>query len=112
MNKDVTLLISFAGHRVVKSLCTGRRHFQNKGTHRLIKDVKLQSPQLVKRKYGRRINRLTKIHCIRYYTSTSLLSFQTVKQWCTGMAQRDGMGREEGGGFGMGSTCIPVADSF
>jgi len=32
--------------------------------------------------------------------------------WCTGTAQRDGMGREEGGGFGMGSTCIPVADSF
>ena len=25
---------------------------------------------------------------------------------------RDGMGREEGGGFGMGTTCIPVADSF
>ena len=32
--------------------------------------------------------------------------------WYTGTAQRDGMGREEGGGFGMGSTCIPVADSF
>ena len=27
-------------------------------------------------------------------------------------AQRDGMGREEGGGFRMGSTCIPVMDSF
>ena len=24
----------------------------------------------------------------------------------------DGVGREEGGGFRMGSTCIPVADSF
>ena len=24
----------------------------------------------------------------------------------------DGMGREEGGGFRMGKTCIPVADSF
>ena len=32
--------------------------------------------------------------------------------WCTGMIQRDGVGREEGGGFRMGSTCIPVADSF
>ena len=32
--------------------------------------------------------------------------------WCTGTAQRDGMGREEGGGFGMGNTYIPVADSF
>ena len=27
-------------------------------------------------------------------------------------AQRFGMGWEEGGGFGMGNTCIPVADSF
>ena len=25
---------------------------------------------------------------------------------------RDSMGREEGGGFRMGNTCIPVADSF
>ena len=32
--------------------------------------------------------------------------------WCTGMNQRDGMGREEGGGFRMGNTCIPVEDSF
>ena len=26
--------------------------------------------------------------------------------------QRDGMGREQGGGFRMGNTCIPVAYSF
>ena len=32
--------------------------------------------------------------------------------WYTGMTQRDGMGREEGEGFRMGNTCIPVADSF
>ena len=31
--------------------------------------------------------------------------------WCTGTTQRDGMGREEGGGFRMGNTCTPVADS-
>ena len=31
---------------------------------------------------------------------------------CTGMTQRDGMEREEGGGFRMGNTCIPVVDSF
>ena len=30
----------------------------------------------------------------------------------SGTTQRDGMGREEGGGFRMGNTCIPVADSF
>jgi len=27
------------------------------------------------------------------------------------MTEREGMGREEGGGFRMGNTCIPVADS-
>ena len=31
--------------------------------------------------------------------------------WCTGMTQRDGMGREVGEGFRMGNTCTPVADS-
>ena len=30
---------------------------------------------------------------------------------CTGMTQRDGTGREVGGGFRMGNTCTPVADS-
>ena len=29
--------------------------------------------------------------------------------WCTGTPQRDGVRREEGGGFRMGNTCIPVA---
>ena len=28
------------------------------------------------------------------------------------MTQRDGMGREVGGGFRMGNTCTPVADSW
>ena len=31
--------------------------------------------------------------------------------WCTGMTQRDGMGKEVGEGFRMGSTCIPMVDS-
>ena len=31
--------------------------------------------------------------------------------WCTEMIQRDGTGREEGGEFRMGNTCIPVADA-
>ena len=41
-----------------------------------------------------------------------MTSNREVYDWCTGTAQRDGMGREEGGGFGMGNTSIPVADSF
>jgi len=31
--------------------------------------------------------------------------------WCTGMTQRDGMGRDVGGGFRMENTCTPVADA-
>ena len=31
--------------------------------------------------------------------------------WYTGMTQRDGMGREVGGGFKMGNTSTPMADS-
>ena len=30
--------------------------------------------------------------------------------WCTGMTQREGMGRKVGGGFRMGNTYIPMAD--
>ena len=31
--------------------------------------------------------------------------------WCTGITQRDGMGREVGEGFRIGNSCTPVADS-
>ena len=31
--------------------------------------------------------------------------------WCTGSTLRDGTWREQGEGFEMGNTCIPVADS-
>ena len=36
---------------------------------------------------------------------------QDVRGWCIGMTQRDGMEREVGGGFRMGNTSTPVADS-
>ena len=36
---------------------------------------------------------------------------QGAQGWCTGMTQRDGMETEVGGGFWMGVTCTPVADS-
>ena len=36
---------------------------------------------------------------------------QGVQGWCIGMTLRDGMGREVGGGFRMGNTCTPMADS-
>jgi len=36
---------------------------------------------------------------------------QDARGLCTGMTQRDGMGREMGEGFRVGSTYTPVADS-
>ena len=46
----------------------------------------------------------------------SSMSYSTCKQsQATCFSQKtqlDGMGREEGGGFRRGSTCIPVMDSF
>ena len=32
--------------------------------------------------------------------------------WCTGTTEREGIGKEEGGGFRMKNTGIPVVDSF
>jgi len=36
---------------------------------------------------------------------------QDAQGQCTEMTQRDGMGREVGGGFRMGDTCTPMVDS-
>ena len=36
---------------------------------------------------------------------------QGTQGWCTGMTQRDGVGRENGGRFRMGNTCTSMADS-
>ena len=37
---------------------------------------------------------------------------QGAQGWCTGMTQRDGMGKKVGGGFKMRNTCKPMADSY
>jgi len=36
---------------------------------------------------------------------------QGAQDQCTGIILREGMGREVGGGFRMGNTCTPMADS-
>jgi len=36
---------------------------------------------------------------------------QDAQGWCTGMTLRDWVGREVRGGFRMGNTCTPMADS-
>ena len=35
----------------------------------------------------------------------------SVRAWCTGMTQRDELGRVVGGGIGMGNACKSMADS-
>ena len=46
------------------------------------------------------------------HTETFIIQFVMLKEtWCTGMIQRNGMGREVGCGFRMGDTCTPMADS-
>ena len=51
--------------------------------------------------YRKRIRSPVQVRCMR----------QGARGWCTGMTQRNGMGREVGGGFRMGKTCTPVMDS-
>ena len=52
------------------------------------------------------------ISCMKRVASPGSGTILDAWGWCTGTTQREGMGREEGGGFRMGNTCIPVADSF
>ena len=44
-------------------------------------------------------------------TSPGWIHETSARAWCTGKTQRDGMGREAGGGLGMGNTCKSMADS-
>ena len=37
---------------------------------------------------------------------------QGAQGWCTGMTQRDGIGREVGRKIRMGNTCISMVDSY
>ena len=71
---------------------------------------------LWERERAGRFGRMAMKH-VKYHVGNELLvqvrcTMLDAWGWCTGTAQRDGMGREEGGGFGMGNTGIPVADSF
>ena len=48
---------------------------------------------------------------VKQITSPGLMCETSAQGWCTRMTQRDGMGREVGGGFRMGNTCKSMADS-
>ena len=48
---------------------------------------------------------------VKQITSPGWMHETSAWGWCTGMTQRDGMGREAGGRIGMGNTCKSMADS-
>ena len=48
---------------------------------------------------------------VKQITSPDWMHETSALGWCTGMTQRDGMGREVEAGFGMGNTCKSLADS-
>ena len=48
---------------------------------------------------------------VKLITSPGWMHETSVQGWCTGKTQRDGMGREVGGGIRMGNTCKSMADS-
>ena len=71
---------------------------------------------LWERERGGRFGRMTLKH-VKYHVRNELpvqvrYTILDAWGWCTGTTQRDGMGKEEGEGFRMGNTCIPVEDSF
>ena len=49
---------------------------------------------------------------VKQITSPGGMHKTSARAWCTGKTQRDGMGRDVGGGIGMGNTCKPMAVSF
>ena len=48
---------------------------------------------------------------VKQITSPGWMHETSAQGRCTGMTQRDGMRREEGGEFRMGNTCKSMADS-
>ena len=48
---------------------------------------------------------------VKQITSPGWMHETSAQGWCTGKTQRDGMGKEVGGGIRMGNTCKSMADS-
>ena len=51
------------------------------------------------------------ISYVKQITSPGLMHETGSQGWCPGMTLRDGMGKEVGGGFRLGNTCTPMAES-
>ena len=52
-----------------------------------------------------------KLSYVKQITSPGLMHDTGAQGWCTGMTERDGMGREVGGRFRMENTRTPMEDS-
>ena len=48
---------------------------------------------------------------VKQISSPGWMHETSAQGWCSEMTQRDGMGREVGGGFRMGNTCKSMADA-
>ena len=48
---------------------------------------------------------------VKQTTSPGWMHETSAQGWCTGKTQRDGVGREAGGGIRMGNICKSIADS-
>ena len=48
---------------------------------------------------------------VKQITSPGWMLETSAQGWCTGKTQRDGIGREAGGGIGMENTCKSMVDS-
>ena len=49
---------------------------------------------------------------VKQITSPGLMYETGAHGWCPGITQRDGMGKEVGGGVRRGNTCTPMVDSY
>ena len=47
------------------------------------------------------------LSCVKQIASPGWMHETSAQGWCTGMTQRDGMGREAGGGSGWGTNVNP-----
>ena len=61
-------------------------------------------------KFRKNLSRIKLQYCIIFNAEKSK-KIQDDWGCCTGMTQRDGTGREVGGGFRMGNTRTPVVES-
>ena len=61
--------------------------------------------------YGRMALKHVKYHTWNESPVQIWSMIQGARGWCSGMNQRDGMGKEVGGAFRMGNTCTLMADS-